>query len=150
MSFGDNLGQLVEASNAELGGGDLEAVPGVGAHCTKLRADLVDGDRPAAPPLLIGVADEVALGLVPDHVEGVGEDRWAAHIEDGDVPELVLSSHLRVANVAKLLDLDGLELLSELVITGVAEDRAAVEVVVVVVVELGERDGSRRPCSGGG
>ena len=43
MSFGDNLGQLIEASNAELGGGDLEAVPGVGAHCTKLRADLVDG-----------------------------------------------------------------------------------------------------------
>lgn len=150
MSFGDDLGQLVEASNAELGGGDLEAIPGVGTHDTKLHADLVDGDRPAAPPFLVGVADEVALGLVLAHAKGVGEDRWAAHVEDGDVPELVLSSHLRVADVAKLLGLDGLELLSELFITGVAEDRGSVEVVVVVIVELRERDGSRRPCSGGG
>jgi hypothetical protein len=52
--------------------------------------------------------------------------------------------------VAKLLGLDGLELLSELYITGITEVREAVEVVVVVVVELRERDGSRRPCSGGG
>ena len=94
MPLGDDPSKLIEAADAFLGGCCLVARPGERARDAKLVADLDDGDRTAAPPLLIRIAHWVALRLVLAHGERVGEDGGAAHVEDGDHPELVLASHV--------------------------------------------------------
>ena len=74
MALGDDLGELVEPPKALLGGGDLAARPCLRPGDAELAADLIDGNRAAAPPILVGVTDGVALRLVLLHREGVRED----------------------------------------------------------------------------